>query len=1078
MWWAATLRTGSDAQGPPQALLRSASLWVKLAGIPAVLLGLKAALVHVPLLGAAWEELLWAAAAVALASAAGATMAVWRRKESWALPAAWGVNLAASLVVWYFHRGAAGLDDWWLWLVEANVIASAGVALVWLAARRRLYALGELRLGSSPLLAVQVSFPALGATALAVVAMATLLYEPQRVPNSLAQLGTLPGWSGLVLAALATGWYVAQVAPRQTAHVLGAALGAAAVLGACSAQVQAGPAGGEWLAYHTLAVALSVGCLAVVGLGWVNEKLRLGALHAGGTAGCERLAEAPNSTASSDAARSWSALGARLPVFEPGLVQRWAVALGALAVFVGFAHVAPDHPRAWWPVAAVLGVGLSMALVAFWSREGICVFVSGLLVNAAAILAWRTWQVPSVAGFMRINALGLAAAAAAWSLPAWLPKVRVPALRLDSRLEGRTLGFAPLAAQLAVWLGALQVGAGIVGDLWGGWPDWLHVSAVEQLDWLMLGLGALALGLLVWDAQARWVVAGVYVLVLAAEGMWLRSRTYPVPWTYIWAPVNELAGVMILASLAGWMCRWAGPLKRVLRIPERPGGWATEWFVPAQALLAAGVAALVLWIGVDYRFNGCGQGLPLILFIGRMQGSTAGLMLLGGAIVMAWQQAGLKRRAWQYASFALGLVFTSSIGLANLDAAPAAPSAVLPWLHRSAVVMLSSTMITMLAAFGMRLVFSRQSDWLEAGRRTSPVTGCLALVALGATLAQELWAYRLQGHVPMAPWAVMIVAGALAGLIVVCLLFALFGRWDPLRLSDRGRTAYVYAAEAIGAVVGLHLLLTEPWIFQLGIFERWWMLWVMGGAFAGAALAELFERWRLPVLAEPLARTALALPLVPAVGCWFVEPGSGLLGLTGHTPLVWFVIALFYGMMAAMHRSLWLSAAAIVAGNMGLWVFWQRQDLGFVDHPQLWLIPPAVAVLAAELLDRKRLNETQRTAVRYVALGVIYLSSMTESWRGLAAAPLLPVVTILLAVAGMVLGILLRIRAFLYLGFACLVVVISRLIYFAAIERGHMWVLWTCCMLLGAAILAMFALFEKRRNDIQAAIERLKRWEK
>ncbi len=1085
-WWAAALRTQPDALGPPQALLRSASLWVKLSGIPAVVLGLKAALIHVPLFDAAWEELLWAAAAVALASAAGATMAVWRRKESWALPAAWGVNLAASLVVWYFHRGAASFDEWWLWLVEANVIASAGVALVWLAARRRLYTLGELRLGSSPLLAVQIALPVAGSLALAAVVVGALMLEPERLPESLAQLGTLPGFSGLVLAALAAGWYVAQVAPRQSAHVFGAAVGAAAALAACSAQVHSAPAASEWLAYHSLAVALSAGCLAVVVLGCANEKLRLGASGANGGSGPEALAEAPDSAAPAHPTGWWSAMRVGLPRLEPELIHRWAVVLGTLAVLVAFAHVAPDHARAWWPVAAVLGVALSMALVAFWSREGIFVFISGLLVDAAAILAWRIWQTPSVVGLVRANALGLAAASVAWSLVAWLPRVRVPGLPLgagtDLRtpLHGtqRTVGFAPLAAQLAVWLAAVLAVAGIAGDLWGAWPGWLRVSAVERLDWIVLAAAGAALGLLLWDAGARRPLAGVYVLVLVADGIWLRWRSYPAPWTYIWAPVNELAAVMLLAALAGWLRRWAGPLRRVLRIPDRPAGWATGWFTPAQALLATALGAHVLWIAVDFRFNGCGQGLPLILFIGRGHATTAALMLLGGAIVMAWQYAGIRRRTWQYAAFALGLVFTSSIGLANLDAAPGTPSAALPWLHRSAIIMLSATMLTMLAAFGLRLVFSRQNDWLRAGRRASPITGCLALLALGATLVQELWAFRLQGDVPMAGWAVVIVAAALAGLVVVCLLFALFARWDPLRLSDRGRTAYVYAAEALAAVVGLHLWLAEPWLFELGIFERWWMLWVMGGAFAGAGLAELFRRRRLPVLAEPLARTALALPLVPAVGCWFVEPAAGLLGVTGHTPLVWFVIALFYGMMAAVRRSLWMSAAALLSGNMGLWVFWQRRDLDFVDHPQLWLIPPAVAVLVAELLDRRRLNENQRTAVRYVTLGVIYLSSMTESWRGLAAAPWLPLVTILLAVAGVVLGILLRIRAFLYLGFACLVVIISRLIYFAAIQQGHMWVLWSCCMLLGAAILALFALFEKRRNDIQAALERLKRWEK
>ena len=124
-------------------LIRAAAVWVRVAGILAVLLGLKAALM-VAAFGRDYQELLWAAASIAIASGAGATMAVWRRREGWAFSAALGTNLAASLVVWYFHRNAVNFGDWWLQLVEANVIASSAVALAWLAARRRLYQLREL----------------------------------------------------------------------------------------------------------------------------------------------------------------------------------------------------------------------------------------------------------------------------------------------------------------------------------------------------------------------------------------------------------------------------------------------------------------------------------------------------------------------------------------------------------------------------------------------------------------------------------------------------------------------------------------------------------------------------------------------------------------------------------------------------------------------------------------------------------------------------------------------------------------------------------------------------------------------
>ena len=47
--------------------------------------------------------------------------------------------------------------------------------------------------------------------------------------------------------------------------------------------------------------------------------------------------------------------------------------------------------------------------------------------------------------------------------------------------------------------------------------------------------------------------------------------------------------------------------------------------------------------------------------------------------------------------------------------------------------------------------------------------------------------------------------------------------------------------------------------------SRYWMLVVMAVAFCGAGLAEWFHRRKMPVLAEPLWRTALVLPLAPAV---------------------------------------------------------------------------------------------------------------------------------------------------------------------------------------------------------------------
>ena len=264
------------------------------------------------------------------------------------------------------------------------------------------------------------------------------------------------------------------------------------------------------------------------------------------------------------------------------------------------------------------------------------------------------------------------------------------------------------------------------------------------------------------------------------------------------------------------------------------------------------------------------------------------------------------------------------------------------------------------------------------------------------------------------------------------------------------RTAYVYAAEALLALIGLHLRITLPGLFALHLLRYYWMLIVMVIAFCGAGLSVLFHRRRMPILSEPLERTALWLPVLPPIGSLFIKnyANASVWFLGGSGPAFWLMMGLFYGVMAWRKRSLGLAALGILTSNMGLWVLWHRCGWGFVDYPQLWLIPPALAVLVAEHLDRRRLSESQRAAIRYLALSVIYISSTTEFWQHIGQSAVLPLVTILLAVLGVLAGILLRVRSFLYLGFTFLMVVIGRMIVYAAFEQRHIWIFWTCCIIL------------------------------
>ena len=370
------------------------------------------------------------------------------------------------------------------------------------------------------------------------------------------------------------------------------------------------------------------------------------------------------------------------------------------------------------------------------------------------------------------------------------------------------------------------------------------------------------------------------------------------------------------------------------------------------------------------------------------------------------------------------------------------------------------------------------SDWSQRGRQAVPVLAGLAIGMLAAVLGQEASLFEFAGGAPMAPIAIAVVIAALAGLIAGCIAFAVMPGFDPLRLSDRGRQAYIYAAEALAAAIGLHVWLTMPWLFK-GYLIDYWMLIVMAVAFAGAGLGEWFHRRRLAVLAQPLAQTALLLPLLPAVGFWLAPMLHGPWHLVGRSPAVWFLMALFYGVLAVTRRSWKCAALAVLTANLGLWVGLDLSGFEFLRNPQLFVIPVALAGLVAEYLNHDRLSEAQSTAFRYLTLGAIYISSTADMFiAGLGNSWGLPLVLMVLSVAGMLAGISFRVRSFLFLGLTFLVLDIMSMIWYAAHDLHHTWIWYVCGIALGAAILAMFAVFEKRRNDVLAVVEHLKDWAK
>jgi hypothetical protein len=333
-----------------------------------------------------------------------------------------------------------------------------------------------------------------------------------------------------------------------------------------------------------------------------------------------------------------------------------------------------------------------------------------------------TWHMTTE--LVNITVLCLAGSAAAGALLTKKQRTGAPNVRRDSGV----VFLAHVAAQLAVALFCVAVVFHVVRDL-GDYPH--HV--LQPLDWLA-GLAAVAaVAIHLGDPVARFPLRGLYVLGLAMVGMLLVHRDLSPGRFLVWTSICELTGFALVAAQLGWILQRFPRVVMALRIPGGATRWSGDWFCGSQAVLVALAIVLIGWILLDPVFDAMGEGTALLGLAGHQAGCPAALMLVGTAILMAWQTHGTWRAIWQYAALAAGVLFTSSIGWARIDATTAAP-----WSRRVTYLLMSASMMTLLTGFGLASVLPNSGDWLIRARRATVVFGGLALLLAAVSLVH--WA--------------------------------------------------------------------------------------------------------------------------------------------------------------------------------------------------------------------------------------------------------------------------------------------------------------------------------------------------
>jgi len=909
-------------------------------------------------------------------------------------------------------------------VAQLNAIVTACYTLLWLSWRVRWREhLTEVKAKAAAelLLKIQLSICVAINALLIAPPLIKLFTRPTWTSIGTFETGSWRGWLALGLTCLAAAWFGRAYGKRlQAGHVFASALATGALISFDLSRLDMGQ---HWRGFHAFIIASTLTAWLMLLLRWLPSAL-----------------DRKRAEQFSEGKRIRGQLGAHWE-FDTTLCAMLGL---SLTVMMALRSAIDDPQRPWWSIGALLAVGLLAAGFNWQTLHRAYLYASAALFNLAALIWWTTgrWDEifsseKALVELLEVNMIALALPGVVWML------LELRARRLDRVTHGKAF---PAFHHVAAIASLIFIPYMVLLES-------LPVETNAALGWLTLASGTVLITASLWDRRATYAVAGLYLLVLMAAGLALNHQAFGAH-KLGWVSMTIIASYALLTSII-WKSREAFMRQgERLHIPRREGGneAGLGWLRPVNAGLVAVVVLLAYLIDLSF-----GEW-PL-----RVLASVA---VAAQLLTFGLLAEGAKRAKWLRVAvglFILGLVFFGWGWLV--------PGTSGTWLNRAVITLIVMiSLIALFAAGSKSLAASAQDDWAKGIRGWIPWMAGAGALALAFVLCTEVFYQTSFGAVRINLLSLVTVAVALLGACVMCVFFAISPEHDPLRLDERMRVKYVYVAEAMLALLFMHIRLTMPWLFT-GFFERYWPLVVVGLAYLGVGISEALRRQGLMVLAKPLERTGVMLPLLPVLGFWAV---ASLVDFS----LLLFITGALYGGLSILRRSFGFGLLAALCGNGGLWYMLNRtEDYGFLRHPQLWLIPAALSVLVAAYLNRDRFTEDQMMTTRYITLMIIYVSSTSDIFiNGVAESPWLPLILAGLSLVGVLCGIMFRVRAFLFLGATFLLVAVLTMIWYASVNLGWTWLWYVAGIVTGALIIFTFALFEKKRVEVLRVVEDLRAW--
>ena len=279
----------------------------------------------------------------------------------------------------------------------------------------------------------------------------------------------------------------------------------------------------------------------------------------------------------------------------------------------------------------------------------------------------------------------------------------------------------------------------------------------------------------------------------------------------------------------------------------------------------------------------------------------------------------------------------------------------------------------------------------------------------------------------------------------------------------------VYPAQS--TLIGAYLY--YRWAFPLPASADAVVLTLFG--YTGLGLAEVMHRVGLGRYARPTMYAAFVMPLLPigiAIMGWL---GTGQARLNDVHLFIVFAAAAFYSVACYTTRWRWLGYAAAVLYNAFLWYLWGRVGFSFSDRPQFFLIPVGLSAILFAEDNRKMLGRQAVNAIRGVGLSLIYLSLASPIWQFQSLGAW--VTLLLLSLAGIFVGIGLRVQVFLWFGLTTFVLDVVYQLGKMGTESSL--AKWGIMLVLGILLVVFVALNEKKKivESLKVFYDDARAWE-